>query len=220
MSLTETLARLGGRLGVLRVPTLASSTETGPKKLPTRTVTLADLTSEIKAQEVKALAELPAELSVSFERMFDAAGIVTPARGWTLERLRQLLQTAPYQTMDRPAAQKAILEQLAKDGVAVEDLVKDAMARDQAIDAFAVFARQKMKDRIAARQHEAGQVAAQLRALQDRAAKLAHDTATDQEAWRQWQEKKVAYEKDMAHAISYVLDRPVITIDPAGGETL
>jgi hypothetical protein len=49
---------------------------------------------------------------------------------------RVILGTAAFRDQPRETVQQKILDLLASENVAVEDLVKDAVSRDQALDAF------------------------------------------------------------------------------------
>lgn len=213
MSLLDGLRTLGGKLGLIQV---AAPTPAGepPAKVVSRDVTLQDLTTEVRAEEVRVLAALPAELSVGFDKVFETAGVQPPAHGWTIERLQQLLRTDQYRGMDRESAQKAILGLLSAVQAQVEDLVKDAIARDQAIDKFALYVHQKMDDRLVARQRKISDLEEQVRGLEKERATLEEEMKADQERWHAWRTKKIACEKEMAWALSYLLDRPVVTIEP------
>jgi hypothetical protein len=115
--------------------------------------------------------------------------------------------------MDRETAQKALLAVLADKKVASEDLVKDAVARDKALDAFEETARGKMDARREARQARLAEIQSQMDDLQKQRDQLQQEQADDQRHWRQWHDGKIDFEKEMAWAIGYLLDRPVITVD-------
>ncbi|MBZ5496676.1 MAG: DUF4164 domain-containing protein [Acidobacteriia bacterium] len=216
MSFLDLLQTMGGRLGILEAP---STTKTGaPEKVVTRTVTLAELKSEIRSEEVRTLAELPAELTVPYERIFEAAGVTAPAHGWNVARLKSLLNTEPYRSQDRAAAQRALLSLLSSEHIQAEDLVKEAMAQDQALDAFEVFVRRKVEDHMALAEHQTAELDARIQALQSERARLAERLQLDQEKLREWRRRKRAYEHDLAATIGYLTDRPVITTDEMTGD--
>ncbi len=216
MSLLDRLKGLGSKLGLLQLAPPATGAAAEPAKIQTRKLSLDELTSEVRAEEVRMLAELPAELSVAFEKVFEAAKVAPPAHGWSIERLGELLRTEQYRGMTRESAQKAVLGVLAAVKADVEDVVRDALARDQALDKFEDFARRKMEDRGAARQRRIAETEEKIRSLKGECAKLEDEGRTDEEQWRAWRDRKVAYERDMAWAIGFVMDRPVITTDPPG----
>jgi hypothetical protein len=176
-------------------------------------VTLAELVTEIRSEEVRALAELPAELSVSFEKIFEAAGIAPPAGGWTIDRLRELLLGEKFKDRERTDVQKIRLETLAADKVQVEDLVKEAVARDTALDAYEKFVRGKMEHRKASRERRVAEIESRIQELEDEKKSLKEKGREDEEQWRAWRRQKQAAEKNLAWTVGYLIDKQVITTD-------
>ncbi len=212
MSLLELLQSVGDRLGIIEKEVSRTASEQRPK-IRTRVVTLADLKSEIKTEDVRALADTPAELAVPFEKIFEAAGLPSTASGWNIERLGKLLGTAAFRDRPRETVQKMILDILAAEKVDVEDLVKDAVSRDQALDAFKKSVERKMADRIASSEHELAMTKARIEDLRKEGARLESLIASDTEKWREWRRRKHSHEKDLARAVGYLIDRDVITTD-------
>jgi hypothetical protein len=134
VSLLEKLRDVGSKLRIFEAHPAATASK--PAKIKTRSLTLAELTTEIRSEEVRALAELPAELSVSFEKIYEAAGIRPPAHGWDARRLAAAAQTDAIRKQERALAQRSLLGLLAAEKVPVEELVREVIARDQALDAF------------------------------------------------------------------------------------
>lgn len=212
MSLFDLLQSVGDRLGIIEKEGPRTASRTRPK-IRTRIVTLADLKSEIKTEEVRALAETPAELAVPFEKIYETAGLPSPSSGWNIERLGRLLGTAPFQDRPRETIQKMILDILASEKIDVQDLVKDAVSRDQALDAFEKSVERKMADRIAASEHDLAAAKARIEELRRECARLESVITAADEQWRQWRRKKRDHEKDLARAVSFLIDREVITTD-------
>ncbi len=212
MSLLELLQSVGDRLGIIEKEVRRRAAAQRPK-IRTRVVTLATLKTEIKTEEVRALAETPAELAVPFEKIFETAGLPPLPSGWNIDRLRKLLGTAPFRDQPRETVQKRILDVLASEKVAVEDLVKDAVSRDQALDAFEKSVERKMADRIAANEHELAETKARIDDLQRECARLEDIITAETDQWREWRRRKREHEKDLARIVSYLIDREVITTD-------
>ena len=86
MRLIEMLESLGDRLGLLE-KAVGNASPAG-LKIQTRSVTLEELKSEIRSEEVQALADLPAELAVPFDKIMETADklrndlIVIGTHGW------------------------------------------------------------------------------------------------------------------------------------------
>jgi hypothetical protein len=211
MSIIDLLQTVGGRLGILESSSKTASGECA--KVVTRMVTLEELKSEIRSEDVRTLADLPAELTVPFEKIFEAAGVQPPAQGWNMARLKDLVETETKRTQERPAVQKAILEALSSGQISPEDLVKEAMAQDQALDAFEVFIGKKVEGHMASVQHQISEHEARIQALQAERARLQERMRLDQEKLREWRRRKRAYERELASTVGYLTDRPVITTD-------
>ncbi|MBN1421724.1 MAG: hypothetical protein JXP34_23320 [Planctomycetes bacterium] len=135
MDLVKLLRDIAGRLGVIRVVAVEATPPDSPRKVATRSVRIQDLAAEIRYEGPDGLAAAIEDLAVPFDRIFDAAGIRAAPRGWTIERLASMLDADPYKDMTGDALRQAVLARLAEDGVAAEELVKDAVARDRALDA-------------------------------------------------------------------------------------
>ena len=225
MGLKDRLRKLGGKLGVLQVITQEGSGPSAPEaranasdksaKIATRSVTLDDLIGELRQSEVRALSELPAELSVSFDKVFETAGIRAQPQSWTVERLTKLLRSDAYKKLDRAAAQKVIAGLIAAENASVEDVVRDAVARDNAIDAFETFAKAKLDERGKLRKQRLGELEDKARDLREQMARLRQEALHDRDRWREFMARKIACEKEMAWAVGFVLDRPVVSISMA-----
>jgi hypothetical protein len=211
MRLVEKLQALGDRLGILEKAEKPVVRE--PEIIRTRAVTLAELMTEIRDEEVRALAERPAELSVTFEKLYEAAGIRPAAHGWTIMKLEELLLSSRFKELERSKVQKEILETLAADKVGVEDLIRDAVARDKALDAYEAFVRRKMDERVARRGRRAGEIDAQIQALKEERARLEANGKTDQAEWRAWRKQKQDQEKQLARTVGFLIDKQVITTE-------
>ena len=148
MSLLDLLQTVGGRLGILEAPSRADAGE--PGKVVTRTVTLEELRSR--------------DSLGGGARPRGAAGGAVAAvrkdlRGGGSERSRPRLDAShgsrrscsrsPFSDQERAAAQLALLNTLQSDHVPAEDLVKEAVAQDQALDAFESFVCSKTRGHMA-----------------------------------------------------------------------
>jgi hypothetical protein len=211
MPVLDWLRSAGDRLGLLRF--VSTTNPAPPQKIPMRTVSLSELMIEVRKDEVETLAQQPAELSQPFEKVFDAAGIETPEHGWTIEKLKQHLADNDCKNKPREEIQKAILAALTADKAHVQDVVKDALARDRALDAFEESVHAKMHDRVTARQEKIISLEDEVKSLQREISQLKDEAKADEASWRAWHERKVAREKEMALALSYLLDQPVLDVD-------
>jgi len=209
MSFVKFLQGVGDRLGILEA--VSNPGDAAPVRIQTRIVTLRELTSEIDPGQVRALADSPAELAIPFDKIFETAGISSNPKDWTIERLRQVVASESLKNKPREEVQKSILNLLKAEGVPAESIVKDAMARDQALDSFEDFAREKVRERTDTCKRRLLEIETRIGDLQEERASLEARLKTDEEKWREWKKRKRAIEHDLASAASYIVDHPVIT---------
>jgi hypothetical protein len=204
MGLIDRLQALGQHLKLIE---MTPSKEKAPRKISTRIISLQDLTREVHGEKKTVRDDWPPELSLSFEQVFAAAGVETNTDTWTIERLRQWLLAEPHRTTDRPAAQQALLELLAAEKVPVEQLLKDAMMRDQALDIFEKKVCEKMTERAAARQKTKTEIEAQIAECKREAALLENAAQNDEKQLQDWRQRKEAYEKELTWAVDFLMER-------------
>jgi hypothetical protein len=209
MSFVRLLQGIGDRLGILE--TAPADGSPAAMRIQTRSVSLQELTGEIKSGAVQSLADAPAELAVPFERIFEAAGISANPQDWTTDRLKQVIADEPCRNKPRAEAQKAVLALLNAAGISPEIIVKDAMARDQALDAYEIFARDKMQSRKETRKKKLFAAESRIRDLQEECRTLEKTMKDDEEKWNEWKKNKRARERELASIVSYIVDHKVIT---------
>jgi hypothetical protein len=198
MYLTDMLRKLGDRLGIIEIAP-GSKEKHAPVKIQTRTVTMTELITAIRVTELRELAEMPAELSVPFEEVFKAAGIPDAPKGWTIERLEEFLKSDRIRKLDRKQVQQETAHMLSEGGIDGSDIVRDAIARDQALDTFEASIAEKRRQWLTAKKLSIRQIEEEI--------------ISEQKTWAQWRNRKRQREKDMAHAVSYLIDKPVISIE-------
>jgi chromosome segregation ATPase len=211
MSFLKYFQVIGNRLRILEA--VADSAAMPEIRIQTRTISLQELESEIGHRELHELAKSPAELSIPFEKIFETAGICATPHEWTIERLRQWIASEPLTDMPREEVQKTILNQLSSEGAPIEAIIKDAVARDQALDSFEARMSEKLKDRRDSCRKRMIEIEAQIKALQQESMQLDDRMGNDEKAWREWKKQKREHERDLAFIASYIVDHPVITID-------
>ena len=190
------LRKLGDRFGIIELKP-DSQHPSVPMKIQTRTITLTELTIQIGG--MREIADLPAELPVSFEDIFKSAGIPAPPAGWTVDRLLEFLNREPIREMDRAEAQRETISMLAAEKVDSAEIIKDAILRDQTLDAFEdLMAKKRNQWQMEKKQ--------QIEALKQ-------EIAAEEKKWNDWRRQKRQYEQNMARAVGYLIDRPVISIE-------
>jgi hypothetical protein len=210
MSLRERLQALGQRLGVLQsTPSLTEA----PAKISTHVVKLDDLISGIPLLDIRGASETRVDLPIGFDGILTAAGVHTPEHGWTVQKLIDVLRSEGVRKLTREEAQRRVLSALAQDKAPTEDVVRDAVARDQALDAFERFAKEKLGAQRERRQERLKAGEEQLQALQRELDRIRREQKQEELDWNAWRKSKTDYEKDMAWALSFIMEKPLITID-------
>jgi hypothetical protein len=205
MDLIGILRKLGDRVGIIEMSP-AEKQASAPAKIQTRTITLSELMMTVRISEVHELAERPADLSVPFEDIFKAAGHSAEKAVWTVERLQEFLNSDRIRKMSREDAQHATLQMLKEENVDAADIIKDAIFRDQALDAFEDSISRKRQRWISEQQQLLSDLAAQMKQVEK-------EIAAEDERWKDWRGQKRQRERDMAYAVGFLIDRPVISID-------
>ncbi len=200
MGLMDRLKRLGCRLRLIR--TVPARTEP-PRKITPRVTSIKDLKAQVLERDS---VHRQGELSASLENIFDAAGI--ERRTWNVERLRDMLRTEPYRSMDRAAAGQAILDAMSGQNARIDDLVQDARARGRALDESEGRALALMRERQEARRRQRESLQRQLGELNEACRALDAEDQDDQQALREWQARKSAYEKEIMWALGYLMETP------------
>jgi hypothetical protein len=214
MSVLNSIMGVATKLGLVRVAAVENVAE--PTRITTRTISLKDLTKELRQAEVNALAAGPAEMEVPFDQVFAAAGIqplTVEGERWSIDALYRMVASAPYKDMPREQAQPAILAALTTKKVDVKELVKDAMTRDKAIDAYGTQVFQKLTERRRTRAQTKAALQNQIADLQAQLDRLDEEGKLADRQWSQWWQRKVTYEREMALAVGFLLPEPIVSID-------
>lgn len=211
MTFFKLLQGIGDRLGILE--TTSNPESTPVCRIQTRSVSLRELAGEIRSIEVRDLADAPAELTIPFEKIFEAAGISSKPENWTIDRLKGVVENESCKQKPREEAQRRVLEFLASEGVSTETLIKDAIARDQALDSFQSRADEKMRERRQSCKNRLVEIEQQIKDLEAERGELEESLKAEEDKWREWKKKKRANERELAFLASYIVDHPVITMD-------
>jgi hypothetical protein len=80
-----------------------------------------------------------------FEAVYGEAGITLPAHGYGIEKVAEMLENKRLATLTREVKATAVLTALEGAGVALVDVIQDAVRRDRALDAFEAGKRQELE---------------------------------------------------------------------------
>jgi hypothetical protein len=166
-------------------------------------------------------APAPADVAagVDLSTVYETAKIETPAHGYTVLKVAEMLRSEHLQALPPDVKKRSILVALDAAGVAVDDIVRDAVRRDKALDTYERVLEQHHADLRArlsnenqAIEAEIAQRVSELRARIDENNKA---VAADEAELRGWRARKQQDERTIADAVSYfVSENPISTAAP------
>jgi hypothetical protein len=177
---------------------------------------------EAAAIDPDALPEAPGdgELPIpAFPEVYRAAGIREPAHGFSALKVLAILEAPEFAALEakaKAAALQGFLKMNPAGPVPIADVVQDAVRRDQALDAFEAFLRQKLGERGARADREDAALQAEIDELVRRNRQRIDENrqALDRERQRfeRWLEAKRAEERRLAEAVAPFVDgNPIST---------
>jgi hypothetical protein len=150
----------------------------------------------------------------SFAEIYHAAEIQPPLHGFTVEKVAEMLGSEHIRSLPRDVKRSSVLVALDAVGVPIQDVIQDAMRRDQALDTFERVQEQSLKQLEAQLDKENQQNQAEMdRVLADCRARIQANNdklAKEKERFFAWRLKKQEEEQKIADAVSYfVADNPI-----------
>jgi len=153
----------------------------------------------------------------SFEEIYKAAGITPPAHGFSAYKMLEIVSSPDLAALDAKAKAQAIagfLKMNPTGPVPLRDIIQDAVRRDQALDRFEDFLRQKLQEKARKAEQEGARLQAEIDALlqQKREAQEKGQQAVEEETRRfgEWQARKRIEERKLYDAVApFVEANPV-----------
>lgn len=207
MKVLELLRKAGAKAGLLHVEDEVKTVEI--KLVAARIVSLKELQSE---NEHTDLTKAPPELTVSFDRVFEAMNLPAPEHGFTIERICEMLDSQDIKSKPRKEAVEAILVALGQNQVKPEDIIKDAVTRDKALDSYEEFVDKKILDRAKQRKSAAADLKRKIQECEEQIHKLETAEARDEATFREWQKQKIAKEEELARVASLFLENHGVSV--------
>lgn len=152
----------------------------------------------------------------SFAEIYQAAEIQPPPHGFTIEKVAEMLGSEHIRSLPRDVKRSSVLVALDAVGVPIQDVIQDAVRRDQALDTFERIQEQSLKQLEAQLDKENQQNQTEMdRVMADYRARIQANNdklAKEKERFFAWRLKKQEEEQKIADAVSYfVADNPITT---------
>ena len=179
--------------------------------------TVSEIASSV-ATETKFTAPIAA--GAGFEEIYHAAEIPTPAHGYTIMKVAEMLRSERIRSLPAEVKKNSILLALDAAGVKIEEVIEDAVRRDRALDGYERV-QQRALDELDARKNQENQdIQAELdRLIQEHNARIQanrDEVAKEKERFYGWRLQKQQEELKIADSVSpFVTENPITT----GGAT-
>jgi hypothetical protein len=151
----------------------------------------------------------------SFAEIYAAAEIHPPTHGFTIEKVGDMLHSEHIRNLPRDVKKSSILLALESVGAPVQDIVQDAMKRDQALDTFESVQERALNQLEAQKTQENQEIQTEIdRLLADHKARIQannEQVAKEKERFFAWRLKKQEEEQKIADSVSYFVTENPIT---------
>jgi hypothetical protein len=150
----------------------------------------------------------------SFAEIYQAAEIHPPAHGFTIDKVGDMLRSEHIRALPRDVKRSSVLVALEAVGAPIQDVIQDAMKRDQALDTFESVQEKSLNQLEARKLQENQQIQAEIdRVLAEHRSRIQannDEVAREKERFFAWRLKKQEEEQKIADAVSYfVADNPI-----------
>jgi hypothetical protein len=191
----------------------------GVGEAPAATSSAAQTIAEIAASIQPPPPGPPVANPQSFDEIYQAAEIRTPAHGFTIFKIAEMLKSEHIRALPVEIKRSSVLLALDAAGVKLQEIIEDAVRRDRALDTFELV-QQRALDQLEAKkaednrklQEEADRVLNELRAkIQGNN----DEVARERERMQTWRLQKQQEERRIADAVAPFASENPITTGPA-----
>ena len=161
-----------------------------------------------------------------FPAIYKASGIKDPAHGFTAYKVLEILSAPDFAALDAKAKAGALsgfLRMNPSGPVPIEDVIQDALARDNALDGFEAFLRQKLEARNADREKENASLQAGIDELvrknREKMQANLEAIAKEQERFASWQARKRVEEQKLFEAVGPFVEKNPVSVGNSTQET-
>ena len=160
----------------------------------------------------------PVSDPTSFDEIYKAAEIPTAAKGYSILKISQMLESEHIRNLPTDVRKSSILVALEAAGVDIKDVIQDAIRRDRALDTYERVQQRAVEELEGRKTKENGDIQAQIdKYLTEQRAKIQSNNdaiSREKEQFTAWRLKKQQEEKKIAEAVGYfVAENPITTGD-------
>ena len=173
--------------------------------------------SEVPMNKTTASAPAPVKTVrgdlLSYEDIYHAAGIMNPRSGYSIHKVVEMLNSERLRALSEDIKRASVLMALDAAGTPVDDLLKDATRRQQALDAYEAGQRQQLEEFEASKNKENAQIEAEMERVRahyaERIQNNRDQVAREKEALRNWQMAMQHESQRISEVVSLCRKQPV-----------
>jgi hypothetical protein len=155
-------------------------------------------------------------LTEDYAQIFQAAEIQTPEHGYNIYKVMELLDSDDLKSMTPEVKKSAITTALKITKVDINDIIKDAVARDKALDAYESMKEKSIKDFKTKKLEENQAIQSEIEEfLKSKNNQIETNNKASSQAeidLSEWQKKKQAEEQKIYDAVSFFISPNPITL--------
>ncbi|MEI8011123.1 MAG: hypothetical protein WCI27_01390 [Candidatus Omnitrophota bacterium] len=221
MKVLEFLKKIAADAGIIQIIAEASheaemKAEKSVQDAPV-TISLDKLIEQQNAKDFTNSVQAP-ELDVDFETIYKMLKVVPPLHHWDVDKLLEILNSPPVKGRGRDDAKKMIQEMLAENNIPSQDIIKDAVSRDGALDTYEQFVFKQSQGRGEKRQARIDALKKQMDECRCFIDQLQAAQGKEAAAFSQWVAKKTAKEEQLVEVVSFLTPDTVISVGPVTKE--
>jgi len=158
----------------------------------------------------------PVSDPTSFDQIYKAAEIPPPAKGYSILKVSQMLESEHIRNLPSDVKKSSVLVALDAAGVDVKDVIQDAIRRDRALDTYERVQQRAVQELEDRKTRENSDLQAQIdKYVTEQRAKIQannDEVSREKERFSGWRLNKQKEEKKIAEAVGYfVTENPITT---------
>lgn len=216
MKVAEFLKKIASTTGLIQFSDETQVSE-ATAVVRTRTVSLNDLEQEFDKGQERRGGSPPPELTVEFDKLFEALGVAKLSHGWSANSVSTFLKSKDLATLDKQEAKQTLLRALQENKVPLQDILTDAVNRDKALDTYEQYAFGKLQERKAVRREKIAELEKEIAHDKERIQSLKALESQDDHEYEEWHQKKIAHEEELVKVVSMITGDRKITVGSVNG---
>lgn len=153
------------------------------------------------------------ELNIGFDKIYELHKVGSPESGWGVEKVLDIISSEQFKKLSSAEARKTLQGIITGSNIA-QDIIKDAVSRDSALDSYEQFAYSKLEERVEMRDKKIENLKKQIEDCKKDITLLESMQLKDREGFQRWIDKKVAKEEELVQVVSLLTSDNLVSVGP------